>query len=118
MIAQGQQVEQERAVLRWGGLAGMAGSLVLVIVFVIVAVFVGSDTNEPMGFSGIRVARTFEDGLYLAVMILWIPLLLALYRALRQERLAPALFGSVLGIVGLVDPCSRSASAYRYACGL
>ena len=68
----------------------------------IVAVFVGSDPNEPMGFSGIRVARTFEDGLYLAVMILWIPLFLALYRALRQERLAPALFGSVLGIVGLV----------------
>ena len=102
MIAQGQQVEQERSVLRWGGLAGMAGSLVLVIVFVIVGVFVGSDTNEPMGFTGIRVARTFEDGLYLAVMILWIPLLLALYRALRQERLAPALFGSVLGIVGLV----------------
>jgi hypothetical protein len=102
MIAQGQQVEQERSVLKWGGLAGMAGSLIFVIVFVIVAVFVGSDTNEPMGFSGIRVARTFEDGLYLAVMILWIPLLLALYRALRQERLAPALFGSVLGIVGLV----------------
>ncbi len=102
MNAQTQQVEQERSVLRWGGLAGMVGSLVFVIVFVIVAVFVGSDPNEPMGFPGIRVARTFEDGLYLAVMILWIPLFLALYRALRRERLAPALFGSVLGIVGLV----------------
>jgi hypothetical protein len=55
-----------------------------------------------MGFPGIRVARAFEDGLYLAVMILWIPLFLALSRALRQERLAPALFGSVLGIAGLV----------------
>jgi hypothetical protein len=97
-----QHVEQERSVLKWGGLGGMVGSAVLVIVFVIVAVFVGSDPNEPMGFAGIRVARTFEDGLYLAVMILWIPLFLALYRALRQERLAPALFGSVLGIVGLV----------------
>jgi hypothetical protein len=96
------QLEQERSVLRWGGLGGMAGSALLVIVFVIVGVFVGSTTNEPMGFPGIRVARTFEDGLYLAVMILWIPLFLALYRALRQERLAPALFGSVLGIVGLV----------------
>jgi hypothetical protein len=96
------QLEQERSVLRWGGLGGMVGSAVFVIVFVIVGVFVGSNTNEPMGFPGIRVARTFEDGLYLAVMILWIPLFLALYRALRQERLAPALFGSVLGIVGLV----------------
>jgi hypothetical protein len=97
-----QHVEQERSVLKWGGLGGMVGSAVLVIVFVIVAVFVGSDPNEPMGFPGIRVARTFEDGLYLAVMILWIPLFLALYRALRQERLAPALFGSALGVVGLV----------------
>lgn len=95
-------VEQERGVLRWGGLGGMVGSLVLVIVFAIVAVFVGSDPNEPMGFPGVRVARAFEDGLYLSVMILWIPLFLALYRALRQERLAPALFGSALGIVGLV----------------
>lgn len=101
-MSESQQVEQERSVLRWGGLGGMVGSIVFVIVFVIVAVFVGSDTNEPMGFPGIRVARTFEDGLYLAVMILWIPLFLALYRALRQERLAPALFGSALGIVGLV----------------
>ena len=96
------QVEQERSALKWGGLGGMVGSIVLVIVFVIVAVFVGSDPNEPMGFPGIRVARTFEDGLYLAVMILWIPLFLALYRALRKERLAPALFGSALSIVGLV----------------
>ena len=101
-MSESQQVEQERSVLRWGGLGGMVGSIVFVIVFVIVAVFVGSDPNEPMGFPGIRVARTFEDGLYLAVMILWIPLFLALYRALRRERLAPALFGSVLGVVGLV----------------
>ena len=83
-------------------MAAWSESIVSFIVFVIVAVFVGSDSNEPTGFPGIRVARTFEDGLYLAVMILWIPLFLALYRALRQERLAPALFGSVLGIVGLV----------------
>jgi hypothetical protein len=94
--------EQEKSLLRWGGLGGMVGSVVLVIVFVIVAVFVGSDPNEPMGFPGIRVARTFEDGLYLAVMVLWILPLLALYRALREERLAPALFGSVLGIGGLL----------------
>jgi hypothetical protein len=102
MMELSQYVEQERSVLKWGGLAGMAGSLVLVIVFVIVGVFVGSDPHEPMDFPGVRVARTFEDGLYLAVMILWIPLFLALYRALRHERLAPALFGSALGIVGLV----------------
>ena len=36
-MEQSQYVEQERSVLKWGGLAGMAGSIVLVIVFVIVA---------------------------------------------------------------------------------
>lgn len=97
-----QQQEQDRRVLKWGGLAGMIGSIVFVVVFVIVFVFVGSDPNEPMGFPEIRVARTLEDGLYLAVFVLWIPHFLALYRALRAERLAPALFGSVLGIVGIV----------------
>jgi hypothetical protein len=96
------QLEQERGVLKWGGLGGMVGSAVLGVVFVIVGVFVGSDPNEPMGFPGIRVARTFEDALYLAVMVLWILLFLALYRALRHERLAPALFGSALGVVGFV----------------
>jgi hypothetical protein len=35
------------------------------------------------------------------VLILWIVHFLALYRALRGTSLAPALFGSVLGIVGL-----------------
>jgi hypothetical protein len=97
-----QYVDQERSVLKWGGLSGVVGSIVFAIVFVIVGVFVGTNPNEPMGFPSIRVARTFEDGLYLGVMILWIPLLLALYRALRRERLAPSLFGSVLGIGGLV----------------
>jgi hypothetical protein len=35
-------------------------------------------------------------------LILWVAHFLALYRALRGRRLAPALFGSVLGISGLV----------------
>jgi hypothetical protein len=38
--------------------------------------------------------------LYLVVLILWVAHFLALYRAVRTS-LAPALFGSVLGIVGL-----------------
>ena len=52
-------------------------------------------------FPDIRAARTVEDSLYLVVLILWVAHFLALYRALRETRLAPALFGSVLGIVGL-----------------
>jgi hypothetical protein len=95
------QSAQEKSVLRWGGLAGMLGSIAMVIVFAIVIIFVG-DAKEPIGFPEIRVARTVEDGLYLAVMVLWMLHFVALYRALRDARLAPALYGSVLGVVGTV----------------
>jgi hypothetical protein len=100
-----EQNMDEKSVLRWGGLAGILGSIIFILVFVIVIVFVGAEPAEPAGevirFPDIRAARTVEDGLYLVVLILWVAHFLALYRALRQTSLAPALFGSVVGIVGL-----------------
>ena len=98
-------MDEEKSVLRWGGLAGILGTIIFIVVFVVVIVFVGADPAQPEGelmrFPDIRAARTVEDGLYLVVLILWIVHFLALYRALRGTSLAPALFGSVLGIVGL-----------------
>jgi hypothetical protein len=98
-------MEEEKSVLRWGGLAGILGGIIFILVFVVVIAFVGADPAEPEGpvmrFPDIRAARTLEDSLYLVVLILWIAHFLALYRALRETSLAPALFGSVLGIVGL-----------------
>ena len=98
-------MEEEQSVLRWGGLAGILGAIIFIAVFVVVIAFVGADPAEPEGsvmrFPDIRAARTVEDSLYLVVLILWIAHFLALYRALRGTSLAPALFGSVLGIVGL-----------------
>jgi hypothetical protein len=96
---------EERGVLRWGGRAGILGGIVMIVVFVIVAVFVGADALDPAGnvqrFPDIRAARTVENGLYLVVLALWMVHFLALYHALRESNLAAALFGSVLGIVGL-----------------
>jgi len=101
-----QKTMEEKSVLRWGGLAGVLGGITFILVFVIVIAFVGPDPAGSEGpvtrFPDIRAARTVENGLYLVVLILWITHFLALYRALRWSRLAPALFGSVLGIVGLV----------------
>jgi Domain of unknown function (DUF4386) len=98
-------MEEEKSVLRWGGLAGILGGIIFVLVFVVVIVFVGPDPANPeaelMRFPDIRAARTVENGLYLVVLTLWVVHFLALYRALRRTSLAPALFGSVLGIVGL-----------------
>src|SRR5215218_8741538 len=98
-------IDEEISVLRWGGLAGILGGIVFIVVFVVVIAFVGPEPAEPEGevmrFPDIRAARTVEDSLYLVVLILWVAHFLALYRALRETSLAPALFGSVLGIVGL-----------------
>lgn len=100
-----QKIEQEKSVLRWGGLAGILGGILFIIVFTVVFAFVGEDPVELeewiTRFPDIRAARTVENGLYLLVLILWIPHFLALYYALKEMRLAPALFGSVLGILGL-----------------
>jgi hypothetical protein len=101
-----QKSEQEKSVLRWGGLAGFLGSVIFILVFFIVAVFVGMEPVDPVRevvrFPEIRTARIVENSLYLAVLILWVIHFLALYRALRETSLAFALFGSVLGILGLV----------------
>jgi hypothetical protein len=95
-----QRISQEKSVLRWGGLAGIFGGIVFILVFVIVAVFVG-DPGGVERFPEIRAARTVENGLYLLTLILWVFHFLALYLALRGTKLAHALFGSVLGILGL-----------------
>jgi hypothetical protein len=98
-------MDEEKSVLRWGGLAGILGAIIFVLVFVVV---IGEPHELPLGLGrvrshehDIRAARTVADGLYLVVLILWVAHFLALYRALRGASLAPALFGSVLGIVGL-----------------
>jgi len=95
-----QQIAQEKSVLRWGGLAGILGGIIFILVFVIVAVFVG-DPGGVERFPEIRAARTAENGGYLLVLVLWVAHFLALYVALRRTSLAPALFGSGLGILGL-----------------
>ena len=101
-----QNVEQEQSVLRWGGLAGILGGILLIVVFAIVGF--GPVGMEPVGPAGevgrfpeIRTARIVENGLYLAVLVSWAIHFLALYRGLRGTGLAPALFGSALGILGL-----------------
>ena len=94
-----------RRVLRWGGLAGILGGVLLIVVFAIVGAFVGTFAGpeaEVAAYPAVRVARTFENSLYLLVLVLWAVHLIALYRALRATSPAPALYGSVLGIMSMV----------------
>ena len=100
------RTSEERRVLRWGGLAGILGGVLFIVVFIFVGAIVGADPAVSEGpitrFPDVRVGRTVENTLYLAVLVLWVVHALALYRALRGTSLAPALFGSVLTILGLV----------------
>ncbi len=98
-------VEDDKGLLRWGGLAGILGGALFLVVFVFVGAIVGPD---PAGLEGpvtrfpeIKAARTLENALYLVVLALFAVHFLALYRALRGVGVAPALFGSALGIIGL-----------------
>jgi hypothetical protein len=101
-----QVTAEEQGVLRWGGLAGFLAGITFIVVFFIVGLFVGTEPLTPAReaaiFPEIRTARIVENSLYLLVLLLGIVHFLALYRALRQTSLAPALFGTALGIVGLV----------------
>jgi len=101
-----QTTEGEKSVLQWGGLAGMLGSMLFIFVFVFVGVGVGLEPDNPADwikrFPDIRAARIVENGLFLVVLILWVFHFLALNHVLRGKSLAPALFGSNLGILGLV----------------
>ena len=103
-----QKMAQEKSVLQWGGLAGVLGGIIFILVFVIVGVFAGMGPVDVMRFPDIRTALIVGDSLYLVVLILWVIHFLALYRALRETSLAPALFGSVLGILGLVVLAAES----------
>jgi len=102
-----QFLEQEKSVLRWGGLAGMLGGTLFILAWVVVlAGPVGMEDPATLEewvtrFPDIKTARVVENIIYLVALILEVPLFLALYRALRRTGLAPALFGSVLGIIGI-----------------
>jgi len=102
-----QMIEQEKSVLRWGGLAGVLGGIIFILVMIFVAVAVGSDPNDLKDvvarFPDIHMLRVIENGVYLVGLLLEILLFLAIFYALRKDSLAPALFGSALGIVGLVS---------------
>jgi hypothetical protein len=97
--------ESDRSVLRWGGLTSIGGGLLFIFVFGWVIVLAGPDPAGPAGpitrFPEIEAVRIVENGLYLAALVSWVPVYLALYRRLERVRPAPALVGGALGVLGL-----------------
>lgn len=96
----------EKNVLQWGGLAGLLGSLIFVVSIVYQVVFVGTATTAPgdgpiIRFPGLQTQIAVGQTLFLVATILFVPLLLALYWALRGSSLAPGLFGGALSFLGV-----------------
>jgi hypothetical protein len=42
-------MDEEKSVLRWGGLAGILGAIIFILVFVVVIAFVGPDPANLEG---------------------------------------------------------------------
>jgi hypothetical protein len=97
-------MNDEKNVLRWGGLAGMLGGIVTILMMVTLLVLVADPTAGPkeliMRFPDNRAVISLGESLYLVALILSVTLFLALYRALRGTSLAPALFGTGLAFLG------------------
>jgi uncharacterized protein DUF4386 len=88
----------DKRVLQWGGIAGIIAGILFVVEAIVISSFVppGLYLRFPDVTPGVALGAAIE----LFATILWVILLVALYRALRSENPAPALFGSVLGVMG------------------
>ena len=97
-------MNDEKSVLRWGGLAGMLGGIVTILMMVTLLVLVPDPIAGPeellMRFPDERATTYLGESLYLVALILSVTLFLALYRALRGTNLAPALFGTGIAFLG------------------
>ena len=103
-------MDNEKSVLRWGGLAGI---LAIIIWFVEMPLY---GFVDPFSHDGLMmfpdkiVALAISTILCMVTAFLSIALILTLYRALRGTGLETALFGSVLGVIGYVATALGDAS--------
>jgi len=107
-----ESMENEKSVLRWGGLAGILAFFVWIGEMPLYG-FVDPFTPEGlMRFTDVRAALGMSTILMMTIAFLSVALVLALYRALRGTNLAFALFGSVLGVIGYIVTSLGDASTF------
>ncbi|HVH15876.1 MAG TPA: hypothetical protein VNA15_09195 [Candidatus Angelobacter sp.] len=107
---------EETSVLKWAGLAGMAGVVMNVLSLTInatlVPIFVSTQSGcgppcnvdaALQGFPGAKASIVAANAFYFTSIIFFAILFLGLFRALRAGgSLGPALFGTGLCLMGLV----------------
>lgn len=100
-------VDQEKSILKWGGMTGIIGGLALILSMIVAVGFVPAEpptlAELVARFPDVLLLRVAENLFYLLGLVAGIPLVLSVFWSTRKTSLAPALFGSALAIVGLVS---------------
>jgi len=98
-------MDREKSFLRWSGLAGMIAGMFFILTIITLIEFGPSTTATPaqlvMNFPNVRTGLAVGNGFYFLVSVSLVGLALGLYRALRGTSPGPAVFGTVLYVLGL-----------------
>ena len=109
-------MENEKKVLRWGGLAGILAFIVWIIdmpIYVYVDPFI---PGGLMRFPDVRLGLAVNTIFCMTTAFLSIAFVLVLYRVLRETSQALTLFGSVLSIIGYLGiALSDAFTFYAFA---
>ena len=111
--------DQERSVLRWGGLAGILSSITLILTSVTLFGFVPTAPTNPQAlverYPDVRLATLVGETFSFASAILFVAFLFAMYKALRRTSPAPAAFGTGLGFLALAVLAVEGVPDVAYA---
>jgi hypothetical protein len=98
-------MDKEKSFLRWSGLAGITAGIFFILTILTLIEFGPSTTATPaqlvMNFPNVRTGLAVGNGFYFLVSVSLVGLALGLYRALRGTSPGPAVFGTVLYVLGL-----------------
>ena len=101
----------DRQLSRWGGVAGLAGVILLLGAGIVVGVLGlpdASDVETLRDFADIESGRIAEHFLYLGALMLFALHVLVLHRLLSAAHPAAALFGTVMATFGLAMMAASS----------
>lgn len=100
------RLADEKSLLRWGGLSGLVGGIIFVISIGYQIGVLGTQTTAAgdgpiIRFPGVQAEIAVGQTLFLIATVLFMPLFLSLYRALRNYNLAAAMFGAGVSFLGV-----------------
>ena len=101
----------DRQLCRWGGVAGLAGAILMLGAGAVVGVLGlpdASDIETLTDFADIKSGRIAENTLYLGALMMFALHTFVLYLLLKTAHPAAALFGTVTAAFGLVIMAASS----------